>query len=128
MKWSWKFFFIQLIAVFVAALGLSYIISKIIDIQRGPGAADSTILSMGIGGFLASILFAALCGWRGWNIKALLVIAFVVAGLYSANPAVAILAIPFAALAYFVTTKIKNLLSYYSLPVTTPEDERDSEQ
>jgi hypothetical protein len=128
MKWSWKSFFIQLVAVFVAALGVSYVVSKIIDIQRGPGAADSTILSMGIGGFLTSILFAALCGWRGWNFKMLLVIVFVVAGLYSANPAVAILVIPFAGLTYFVTTKIKNLLSYYSSPVPGPNDEGDSEQ
>lgn len=128
MKWSWKFFLIQLVAVFVAALGVSYIVSKVIDIQRGPDAADSTILSMGIGGFLTSILFAALCGWRGWNFKMLLVIAFVVAGLYSANPAVGILVIPFVALAYFVTTKIKYFLSYYSSPEIAPSDEGDSEQ
>ena len=96
--------------------------------STGPDAADSTILSMGIGGFLTSILFAALCGWRGWNFKMLLVIAFVVAGLYSANPAVGILVIPFVALAYFVTTKIKYFLSYYSSPEIAPSDEGDSEQ
>ena len=31
MKWSWKSFFIGLVAVFVAALAVSYGISQIID-------------------------------------------------------------------------------------------------
>lgn len=122
MKWSWKVFFIQLVAVFVLALGVSYIVSTIIDLQRGPGAADSTIEAMGIGGFIASILFAALCGWRRWNLKMLLVIAFVVAGLHSSSPAVAILAIPFAALTYFIAGKLANLVSCYTVPVTNTNE------
>jgi hypothetical protein len=128
MKWSWKSFFIQLVAVFVAALGVSFSVSKIIDLQRGPGATDSTILSMGIGGFVTSLIFAVLCGWKGWNFKMLLVIAFIVAGLYSANPAVAIFTLPFAALAYFVATKFRDLLSYYNPPVKVTNDEEGSEQ
>src|SRR5690242_17514757 len=76
MKWSWRAFFIRLVAVFVAALAVSYGISLGIDFGAASDAG-ATRLSMGIGGFVTSIAFAVLSGWRGWNFKMLLVIAFV---------------------------------------------------
>ena len=64
MKWSWKAFGLQLVFTFVLALGLAYGISMIIDANRGSGAPDSTLISMGLGGLLAPLISSSIAGWK----------------------------------------------------------------
>ncbi|GEP42546.1 hypothetical protein [Brevifollis gellanilyticus] len=125
MKWSWKIFCIQLVVLFGAALGASIIVSKIIDAQRGIEAPDSTIPAMRIGGILACVLFSAIGGWKRWNPKMALVNAAIVSGLYAKLPGT-FLGVLFGAAAYFIASKLHDLISFYTLPADAPEDHPDS--
>ena len=125
MKWSWKIFTIQLVALFVAALGVSFLISKIIDAQHGTDPPDSTVVSMAFGGVLTPILFSILCGWKRWNLKMLLIVTFVVSGLYSGNLVFGILAVAISFVIYLAVGKLRNLILFYTLP--GEESDPDSE-
>ena len=113
MKWSWKAFGLQLIATFVLGLGLAYLVSLAIDARRGPGGADSTLLSLAVGGFLASVMLAALSGWKGWAPAPLLVAGFIVSALYSSNPGRGIITLMFAPPIYFAAYKVRMITLYY---------------
>lgn len=114
MKWSWKAFGLQLVVTFVVALGLAYGISMIIDAKRGPGAPDSTLISMALGGFLAPLILSSIAGWKAWMLKSPLIVAFIVAGIYASNPAVGILSVIASIVLYFVVRKCRQVLMYYA--------------
>ncbi len=122
MKWSWKAFSLHLIACFVLALALAYALSVVIDAERGPEGADSTLFSMVIGGLLAPSLLAALAGWKIWSLKPLLVAGAIVSTLYSTSPAFGLITILVVLIVYFTSRKLQMLMSYY-LPSKTGGDE-----
>jgi hypothetical protein len=114
MKWSWKAFGLQLVVTFVVALGLAYGISMVIDAKRGPGAPDSTLISMAIGGLIAPLILSLIAGWRGWILKSPLIVAFIVAAIYASNPAVGILCVIISAVFFLAARKGRELFSFYS--------------
>jgi hypothetical protein len=116
MKWSWKAFGLQLVATFVVALGLAYGISMVIDAKRDPGAPDSTLISMAIGGFIAPLILSLIAGWKGWILKSPLIVAFIVAAIYASNPTVGILCVIISAVLYFAARKGGEILAYYAPP------------
>ena len=120
MKWSWKTFGLQLITNAVLGLALAYLVSMAIDARRGPGGADSTLLSLAVGGFLGSIMLAALSGWKGWGLAPLLVAGFIVSAFYSSNPGRGIITLMFAPPIYFAAYKVRMFTLYY-FPAKTPE-------
>jgi hypothetical protein len=122
MKWSWKAFGLQLVVTFVVALGLAYGISKGIDAKRGPGAPDSTLISMAIGGLIAPLILSLIAGWKGWILKSPLIVAFIVAGIYASNPGVGILCGIISAALYFAARKAGEFLAYYA-PVKKSDSE-----
>src|SRR4051812_33664159 len=85
MRWSWKLFALLFVSAFVLGLGLAYVISMMIDARRGPGAPDSTLISMKIGGLLAPTVLAAVTGWIGWSVRPLLVAGIIVSTIYSGS-------------------------------------------
>jgi hypothetical protein len=114
MKWSWKAFGLQLVATFVVALGLAYGTSMVIDAKRGPGAPDSTLISMAIGGLIAPLILSLIAGWKGWVLKSPLIVAFIVAGIYASNPAVGILCVIISAVLYLAARKGGEVLAFYA--------------
>jgi hypothetical protein len=114
MKWSWKAFGLQLVVTFVVALGLAYGNSMIIDAKRDPGAPDSTLISMAIGGLIAPLILSLIAGWKGWILKSPLIVAFIVAGIYASKPAVGILCVIISAALYFAGRKGGQVLAYYA--------------
>ncbi len=114
MKWSWKSFGLQLVATFVVALGLAYGISMVIDAKRGPGAPDSTLISMAIGGLIAPLILSLIAGWKGWRLKSPLIVAFIVAGIYASNPGVGILCVIISAFLYLGARKGGEFLAFYA--------------
>ncbi len=120
MKWSWKAFGMQLVAMVVLGLALGYLVSIPIEARRGPGGADATMLSLAVGAFLATILLAALAGWKGWGVMPLLIAACIVSSLYSDNPARGILPFMFAPPTYLATRKLRMIVLYY-FPADVPQ-------
>ncbi|MBK1884519.1 hypothetical protein JIN85_19035 [Luteolibacter pohnpeiensis] len=114
MKWSWKAFGAQLVLTFVVALVLAYGISKGIDAKRGPGAPDSTLISMAIGGFIAPLILSLISGLKGWMLKSPLIVSFIVAGIYASNPVVGIICVFVSAALYLAARKCGQLLAYFS--------------
>ena len=119
MKWSWKTFGLYLGASFGLGLAFAYALSLVIDARRGPGGADSTLISLAIGGFVAPLLLAALSGWKGWSLKPLLAAGVIVSATYSGNPGLGLATLLFAALVYFAIRKLRAFIFYY-LPSKTP--------
>jgi hypothetical protein len=111
MKWPWKAFGLYLGASFGLGLAFAYTLSLVIDARRGPSGADSTLVALAIGGFVAPLLLSALSGWRGWSLKPLLAAGVIVSGLYSGNPGIALAALLFAALVYFAVRKLRMFIS-----------------
>ena len=120
MKWSWKAFGLYLGASFGLGLAFAYALSFIIDARRGPGAPDSTLFSLAIGGIVAPLLLAALSVWKGWSLKPLLAAGFIVSVTYSGNLGPSLATLLFAALVYFATRKLRTIIFYY-LPSKNPE-------
>lgn len=114
MKWSWKAFGWQFVSTFVVALGLAYGISMMIDAKRGPGAPDSTLISMALGGFLAPLILSSIAGWKAWMLKAPLIVTFIVAGIYASNPVVGILGVVVSTVLYLVARMCRQVLAYYA--------------
>ena len=114
MKWSWKAFGLQLVVTLVVGLGLAYSISMGIDAQRGPGAPDSTLISMAIGGFITPLILSLIAGWKRWILKSPLIVAFIVASIYASNPAVGILCVMISTALYFAARKGGEVLAYYA--------------
>lgn len=124
MKWSWKVFAIHFVLMALATIAIAVVTSKVIDVLRGPGAPDSTLVSMAIAGFVVSVFFAGLSGWKLWNFKMVLVLSVLISGLLSCNPAVAVPALPLVVLGYFIARKIRQMVSYKILePSISDESE-----
>ena len=125
MKWSWKAFGLQLVVTFVVALGLAYVISLMIDAKRSPGAPDSTLISMAIGGFLTPLILSSIAGWKAWTLRSPLIVAFIVAGIYAANPVVGILSTIASIIFYFIMRKCRQVLEYYATAKNQDADPED---
>ncbi|WP_411825421.1 hypothetical protein [Luteolibacter sp. AS25] len=125
MKWSWKSFFIHLVAVFIAALGVSFLVSLVIDAQRDTNSTDSTVISMAFGGVLTTVLYSLIGGWKGWNLKMLLIVGFLVTGLYSGNLVFGILAVVMSSIGYFISSKARGLITYYAIPKEEPHTDQE---
>lgn len=114
MKWSWIAFVVQLVVCLVVGIGFAYCISMIIDVKRGAGAPDSTLISMAIGGFIAPLILSLVAGWKRWILKSPLIVAFIVSGIYASNPAIGILCVIISVLLYYTARKGREVLSYYA--------------
>lgn len=113
----------QLVAGFVLALGASFVVSLIIEAKRGPGAPDSTTLSMRIGGLIAPFILAAITGWKLWRLGPMLAASAIIAALHSGDPVSGLFAVIFASFIYFVASKARGAMQYY-LP-SEPSDTQD---
>jgi hypothetical protein len=122
MKWSWKSFGLLFISAFVLGIGLAYVISMIIDAKRGPGAPDSTLVSMKFGGLLAPTILAAVSGWMAWSLKPLLVAGVIVSTIYSGNLGIGMLTVFLAAIVYVVARNAR-VLTFYYFPSETGKSE-----
>lgn len=123
MKQSWKFFLLQFVITFLAAVVISYGISLGIQTPEPPDDIRSTRTALTAGGFLTPLLLATVGGWKRWHLKKILIIAFTVSALFAGNPAIAIITTLLAALVYHLAVKAKELLFYYTGPSSTGRHE-----
>lgn len=113
MNWSWKSFGLQLGGNLLLGLGLGYAISLMIEAKRGSGGPDATVVSMVIGGLIASLLLSLVSGWKGWGYRPFAAAGMIVAILVSGKLAGALLVLIVGTFGYVSARKAHALACYY---------------
>lgn len=125
MKWSWKRFFLTLVATFAASVALSFGIGQLIDPAKVPAGRDLTLFSMILGSLAACALLAALSGWNHWNRKILWTIVVITSVFSSGNPGTVILSVLISAVVCFMASKLRLIFGYY-LPARDVSEKTES--
>lgn len=116
MKWSWNTFAHQLGAAVAATVVVAYLIGKGIDARRGPGAEDSTLMSLTIASFITPVLFAAFRGWKCWSLRQSLGLALIIAGLFAGKLIIVLLTVITSGLAGLAARKLRDIVLFYNTP------------
>ena len=128
MNWSSKSFALQLIFAILGTLTLGIIVNQIIVSTKRDQGEDTTRFSIFIAGMTYPCLHGIIGGWKTLNPKALFLVCFIITGLFTGKPAVAIFGVIVCAFLYIGPGRLRNIILFYrSKDSATPEDPKSNQ-
>jgi Na+/melibiose symporter-like transporter len=110
----WKAFAAEVVGLFLMGMACTFVASIWINDENSQlAAAGAMRVAMTVGVVAASVLLSLVGALAFWRLKPLLWAVGVVSAVFGGNPGVVILALLAAIITYYVTNKLRMIVSFY---------------